>query len=578
MPKTVDPAALRVTIGQYSSAGRKAANQDFHGAIVPDGAALTMKGVALAVADGISSSPVGHVAAETAVKSFLTDYYCTSDAWTVKTAASRVIDATNSWLHAQSRHVEDRDLAHVTTLSALVLKGGRAYIFHVGDSRISRCVGQDLEPLTDEHRLRPSRSESYLGRGLGLLPSIEIDYRQLSIQTGDVFILTTDGIHDHLTPRQIASRIASADDLDEAAKRIAADALDAGSDDNLTIQIVRVDHMPEDLDPVLESAGSLPPAPLPRVPGDFEGYRIHRQIHASSRSHIFLATKIDGGDLVALKFPSADLREDQNYLRRFAMEEWIARRVSSIHVLKSETPAIPRRTLYLVTEFVDGETLEQSMKDRPQPDLRTVRDIVSQIADGLRALHRKEIIHQDLRPANIMIDGNGTVKIIDFGSAQVAGIAEAASSHREPEILGTFQYTAPEYFLGENGTEQSDLFSLGIIAYQMLAGRLPFGAEVARTKSRRQQAKLRYRSLRDIRPDVPDWVDGALRKAVHPEPARRYQTLSEFVHDLSHPNQAFLQGRSVSLIERNPLLFWQMLSLAMAFLIVVLLWRDLSSP
>ena len=157
MPKTVDPAALRVTVGQYSSAGRKAANQDFHGAIVPDGAALTMKGVALAVADGISSSPVGHVAGERAVKSFLTDYYCTSDAWTVKTAASRVIDATNSWLHAQSRHVEDRDLAHVTTLSALVLKGSRAYIFHVGDSRISRCVGQDLEPLTDEHRLRPSR-------------------------------------------------------------------------------------------------------------------------------------------------------------------------------------------------------------------------------------------------------------------------------------------------------------------------------------------------------------------------------------------------------------------------------------
>ena len=81
-----DTAALRVSIGQYSSAGRKPLNQDFHGAVVPSGVALTMKGVALAIADGISTSPVGHVAAETAVKSFLTDYYCTSDAWTVKTS------------------------------------------------------------------------------------------------------------------------------------------------------------------------------------------------------------------------------------------------------------------------------------------------------------------------------------------------------------------------------------------------------------------------------------------------------------------------------------------------------------
>jgi serine/threonine protein phosphatase PrpC len=573
MQQIADITALRVSIGQFSSAGRKTGNQDFHGAIVPKGSALTMKGIALAVADGVSSSPVGQVAAETAVKSFLTDYYCTCDAWTVKTAASRVIDATNSWLHAQSRHVENRDHAHVTTFSALVLKGARAHVFHVGDSRISRLVGRDLDPLTSEHRLKPSPGVSYLGRALGLFPAVEIDYRQLSLQAGDVFVLSTDGVHDHLEARRMAACITTDVDLDQAAADIAKLALEAGSDDNLTIQIVRVDQLDEgDLEPVFDATGLLPAAPVPHAPGDFESYRIHRQIHASNRSHVFLATEPGSGDAVVLKFPSVDLREDEAYLRRFAMEEWVLRRVSSAHVLKCRMPVLPRRSLYLVTDYVEGETLSQWMKDRPQGELRAVRDIVSQIADGLRALHRKEIIHQDLRPDNIMIDGNGTVKIIDFGSAQVAGLAEAAPALESDDILGTFQYAAPEYFLGERGTERSDLFSLGVVAYQMLTGRLPYGARVARTRSRRQQSRLRFQSIGDLRPDVPDWVEGAIRMAVHPDPAKRYETLSEFVHDLSHPNPRFVQRRSLPLLERDPLLFWQMLSVAQALLALGLLF------
>jgi serine/threonine protein phosphatase PrpC len=560
-----------VSIGQYASAGRKLASQDFHGAIVPEGSALPMKGIALAIADGISSSLVGQVAAETAVKSFLTDYYCTSDAWTVKTAASRVIDATNSWLYAQSRHVENRDHAHVTTFSALVLKGAKAHVFHVGDSRISQLIDHELEPLTSEHRLRPSRCESYLSRALGLAAAVEIDYRQLRVQSGDVFVLTTDGIHDHLPARQIAACITCESDLSQAAAEIAKLALEAGSDDNLTIQIARIDNLDEEDLPLLSAAERLPATPLPQAPCDFEGFRIHRQIHASHRSHVFLATETATGEPRALKFPAIDLWEDEASLRRFAMEEWVLRRVSGVHLLKGRTPLLPRRALYLVTDYVEGQTLSQWMADRPLADLRAVRDIVAQVADGLRALHRKEIIHQDLRPDNVMIDGAGTVRIIDFGSAQVGGLAEAAPALDSDDILGTFQYTAPEYFLGERGTEQSDLFSLGVLAYQMLTGRLPYGALVARTRTRSQQSKLKFCAVRDQRADVPDWVEGAIKMAVHPDPAKRYQALSEFVHDLSNPNPTFIQRRSSPLVERDPLLLWKMLSVALGLLVLGLL-------
>src|SRR5262245_25019012 len=127
---------LRISIGQHSDRGRKESNQDFHGAMIPQQPSLGSKGVAVALADGISSSSVSRVASESAVKGFLTDYYCTSDAWSVKTSAQRVIAATNSWLHAQtrrSRYAYDKDRGYVCTLSAMVVKAKAAHIFHVGD-------------------------------------------------------------------------------------------------------------------------------------------------------------------------------------------------------------------------------------------------------------------------------------------------------------------------------------------------------------------------------------------------------------------------------------------------------------
>src|SRR4029079_12326028 len=119
------------------------------------------------------------------------------------------------------------------------------------------------------------------------------------------------------------------------------------------------------------------------------------------------------------------------------------------------------------------------------------------------------------------IDHTGTARIIDFGAVRVAGIAESDLSGDEP-ILGTAQYTAPEYFLGEGGTQRSDIYSLGVITYELLTGRLPYGARMAQARTRHQQALVPYISALDDKHEVPAWIDGALRKAVHPDPRRRY--------------------------------------------------------
>jgi serine/threonine protein phosphatase PrpC len=565
---------LRITIGAHSDKGQKPGNQDFHGALIPDEPALSLKGIAIAIADGISSSDVSHIASESAVKSFLTDYYCTPDAWSVKTSARRVIAAANSWLYAQTRasqYAYDRDKGYVCTLSALVIKAATAHLFHIGDCRIYRPAGHSLEQLTDDHRIIISSQQSYLGRALGVNPEVEIDYQAIGIERGDIFVLTSDGVHEHVGKRFVAKVLKETRDLDEAARIIVTEALARGSADNLTIQIVRIDELGTgDATEIPVQAGQLPPAPLLDARMIFEGYRIVREIHASSRSHIYLAVDVETEVAVAIKVPSIDLRDDPAYLKRFLMEEWIARRIDNPHVLKAISSPRRRDHLYVVTEFVEGQTLAQWMIDHADPDLDVVRDIIDQIARGLQALHRKEMLHQDLRPENIMIDRTRTVKIIDFGSVRVSGVVEADPAADHDSILGTQQYTAPEYFLGEGGSEWSDQFSLGVIAYQMLTGRLPYGAQIARARTRAQFRKVRYLPASGDDQTIPPWIDGALRRAVHPVAAKRYESLSEFVFDLRHPNPAYAGGQT-PLIERNPLLFWKATTALLAIAVVILL-------
>ncbi len=568
--------ALKVSTGQYSNKGRKEINQDFHGLCIPKEPQLSSKGIAIALADGISSSDVSQAASQSAVTGFLEDYYCTSDAWSVKTSAERVLTATNAWLHAQTQQSQgryDKDRGYVCTLSAMVIKSTTAHVFHVGDTRIYRLRGGALEQLTSDHRVWVSKEQSYLGRALGINPQLEIDYQTLPVEQGDVFLFATDGVYEYADAGFVVDTInASHDDLDKAAELIAESAYRKGSADNLTVQLVRVDELPgRQASEMYQQLSGLLIPPILDARMHFDGYRILDELHGSSRSHLYRAVDADINTVVVIKTPSVDMQGDPAYLERFLMEEWVARRINSAHVLKPHLQTQKRHYLYVATEFIDGQSLAQWMIDHPKPDLETVRGIVEQIADGLRAFHRLEMLHQDLRPDNIMIDRNSTVKIIDFGSTSVAGLMEAAGPGGQSQILGTQQYAAPEYFLGEEGSSRSDIFSLGVITYQMLTGRLPYGAEVAKSRTKSAQRKLRYESVLDDKREIPAWIDGVLRKAVHPEPGKRYGELSEYLYDLRHPNQAFLNKTHPPLIERNPVVFWKSVSFILALIVLILL-------
>lgn len=568
--------ALRVTLGQHSLARPGSVNQDFHGAMLPEGSLRASKGIAVALADGIGSSRVSQVASAAAVRSFLDDYYATSDAWSVRRSAQRVLAATNSWLHAQTMRSDarfDKDSGYVCTFSALVLKGRDMHLLHVGDARVYRLHAHALEQLTEDHRVHVSSLESYLGRALGADAHVEIDYRCWQAEVGELYLLATDGAHAHLDIGAVNDALAHcAGDLDAAARQLAQTAQARGGDDDATVQLLRIDDLPAHGAPhaQLQREGlALPPALAPRA--HFEGYTVVREIHLSSRSHVLLATDDATGQPAVLKLPSVDLRDDPDYLDRFVLEEWVARRIDSPHVLKASPVARARSHLYVALEYVDGPTLAQWMVDHPRPALDSVRGIVEQLARGLQALHGKEMLHQDVRPENVMIDRAGTVKLIDLAATHVAGLCDGTGERGALAIEGTLQYTAPEYFTGQGGTARSDLFSLAVIAYRMLAGQLPYGLQAARIRSAADVARLRYVPVRHHRPDLPAWVDAVLQKALHPQPAKRQEAVSEFAHDLRTPGPEFLRARAPALIERRPVLFWQCTTVALAAAVVVLL-------
>ncbi|MDG9669274.1 bifunctional protein-serine/threonine kinase/phosphatase [Hahella sp. CR1] len=564
---------LTLSFGQWTDKGRKEINQDFHGGCVPKGAQLTMKGAAFAMADGVSSSSVSQVASETAVKSFLEDYFCTSDAWTVQHAAQRVLRATNSWLYAEGQrsvYRYDKEKGYVCTFSAVVFKSDIAHILHVGDTRVYRLRDGALEQLTHDHRLWVSQSQSYLSRALGFREHIEIDYQPLRLRLGDIFIMATDGVYEYCDAHTLIEALQEPDDLDAIAKRMVDHALEQGSKDNLTLQIIRVEALPCDVDSLFQQqVETLPLPPILQAGAEFDGYQILRCLQTSSRSHVYLAVDIASNTKVIIKTPATDQQGDPAYLERLLMEEWIARRINSLHVAKAAQFERPRRYLYTVSEYIEGRTLSQWLRDHPRPDLETVRGIVEQAAKGLMAFHRMDMLHQDLKPDNLMIDASGVVKIIDFGSTRVGGVAENDQGLRQPNLLGAALYAAPEYFLGEVGASGSDLYSLGVLTYHLLSGEFPYGADVAKTRTAGAQKRLTYKSVLSEDKDIPAWIDATLKKAVHPNPHKRYTEISEFLHDLHHPNPAYLNQTRPPILERNPVMFWQGVSLALLIALIL---------
>jgi len=565
---------LTIESAQQCLAGGKEENQDACGIRLAEGQQLQTKGIAIAIADGMSGSDAGREASQACVQGFLNDYFSTPETWTVQTSAQKIISALNHWLHGNGQRKYQSHKGMVTTLSAMVLKSNTGFIFHVGDTRIYRLRGSEYKQLTNDHRVQINENKSLLARAIGIDVRLDIDYKSIPLEVDDTFIMLTDGIHEFVSDKVIQEIVSvNTHDLSLCTKLIADQAIKNKTNDNVTCQIIRITSLPgENEEEFYQKLTELPFPPILEPGMILDGYKILRHLYSNKRTEVYLAQDSETNTNVVLKAPSVNYDDDAEYISLFLHEEWAGRRINSPHVMKVLEIHRKRTALYYIAEHIEGRTLRQWIEDEPRANLNTVRDFVEQISRGLRTFHRLEMIHQDLKPENIIIDNNGTLKIIDFGSTKIAGIDEISAPIKFNTILGTINYTAPEYHAGNKGSNRSDIFSLGVITYELLTGQLPYGKDL----TAKNMLKVNYVSAKRYSPEIPVWVDKALEKSVTINPDNRFNTLSEFIYALNNADSRLINNDYIPLIKRNPIRVWQVISAILFIVNISLLYSIFS--
>jgi serine/threonine-protein kinase len=284
-------------------------------------------------------------------------------------------------------------------------------------------------------------------------------------------------------------------------------------------------------------------------------YRLVERVGAGGMGEVWRAHDEVLGRMVAVKVVLPALYADPDFVRRFLAE---ARAMASVHhpgviaihdfgeaeVTDAARPAGTGRVAYIVMEYVEGEPLSQLLRRVGRLSPGAAMDVVSQTAQALQAVHNRGVVHRDVKPANLMIRTGGAVALADFG---IAVALDSTALTNPGEVLGTPSYLAPEQVLGQPASALSDVYALGLVAYECLAGRKPFTGEepVAVALQRVQNAPAA------LPPDVPPHVAGVVLRALATQPSRRWPTAGEFALAAEHAVRDVTRGSGGAPPRRN---------------------------
>lgn len=557
---------LKIRIASHTTAGIKSINEDAAACELPaDEFLLASKGVMALVADGVSSAEAGKEASETAVSRFIEEYYNTPDTWSVARAGEKILSTLNLRLYRKSHEFVTSTKGYLCTFSAVIVKSRTAHFFHVGDSRIflfrRSAEGPTLKQLTRDHAVMMGGDKPTLTRALGMDNRLNIDYGTAALKPGDMLLVTSDGVHDFLSEDAIVTALISGQKPQVLVASLCARAEAAGSDDNISASLLIVDSLPEESLEDYHAKLTRLPFPPDLEPGEkLDGHRIDRVLFASARSQLYQVTDEVTGASYVMKTPSRNYEDDASYIDRFIQEEWIGKRIHSERVVKVVSAGRQKNFLYYLMEFVPGIGLDKWIAEHTPPSPKRAFALIKDIAEGLRAFHDNETVHQDLRPANIIVTPDERAVIVDFGSVYVAGVAEQQRPIVHDAALGTASYSDPLYIMGSNPGVQGDVYALATITYEMFTGHLPYGTQIEECRTAFDYSRLRYRDAAMFNPVVPIWFDAALKKGVAFELSERYRTVDELILDLQSPNPLFLQDEPVTASDASSLAFWKILS------------------
>jgi serine/threonine protein phosphatase PrpC len=563
-------SGVKATVGFASESGLRKANEDFGGAVFGWELPRPRGDVVAAVADGIGGAKGGRIASETAVRGFLDGFCDLPETMEVRRAAATVISSLNGWIYGQGKR--DPELAGMgCTFTSLVLRGRIAHILHVGDSRAYRLGGNRLTQLTTDHVREGTNGgrSNVLYRALGVETEVRLDYASQPVALHDRFLLCSDGVHAFLSQEVIADIMRARSASDDTARELVRAALDAGSTDNCTALVVDVVELPtaKSTTEVGSNIMQLPLIPVPVMGEAVDGFLLKVLVSDGRYSRLFGAMdEVEGGDAV-LKFPKPQVAAVATYHAAFVREAWVGARVNSPWIGRIiELPPGRQTCLYTVMPLYQGELLSNRMARRPAVGLEEGRNIAIKLARGIAALHRAGIIHRDIKPDNIILEAEGSLKLIDLGVVRVPGMEDFPPE----DIPGTMGYMAPEMLAGEPGDEATDMYALGVTMFRAFAGEFPYGNIDAVNPPR----KSRPTPLGDLRPDLPAWLQAALGRAIATDPAERFRDMNEFAVEMERgPERAPMSPRRPqTLYERSPVRFWQGVSAVLAIAFALSLW------
>lgn len=550
--------SLRLSHAQASAIGPRAENQDALRLVTPAPTLAASKGLLFAIADGVSQCADGGLAARSTLQALALDYYATPETWAVAQALERLLLAQNRWLQANGG-----GQPLLTTVSALVLRGRRFTLAHVGDCRVYRWHADQLQRISDDHVWDQPGMQHVLKRALGLDQHLVVDFLDGELRENESFLMLSDGVWATLGDTAIAAILRDQPDLDNAVQTLVSAAHLAGSQDNASALLVRVEALGESS--IGDALIHLQQWPLPPAlkPGQhFEGWQVAEVLGQSQQSLLYRVLDAQQQPWLLKTLPG-HLHDDHQAGQSLLSEEWFLRRVAGRHFPEVHA-ATARQHLYYVMREYPGQTLADHLQQHGPLPLVQWQDLAERLLRAVGLLHRRQILHRDIKPDNLLLGDDGELRLLDFGLAYCPGLSED-QAHLLP---GTPSYIAPEAFSGVAPTPRQDLYAVGVTLYHLLTGHFPYGEIEAfqRPRFTTPVSASRYR------PDLPDWLEQSLERAVQADPAQRYETAEEWLLVLEQGERRSLSVRPRPLLEREPLKVWRTLALVSLLLNLLLLY------
>jgi serine/threonine-protein kinase len=483
-----------------------------------------------------------------------------------------------------------------TTMTVSIYRHNEVHIGHVGDCRVYLVQQGRIRRLTNDHSYAGvqlklglitvedalnSPLRSVLTRSLGQEPVIRADYHSVTVGAGDTIIQCCDGVWAKITEGEIQNLVGRMAPED-ACREIVSLAERRSADDNLSVQIIRIDGV-ERLSyyrgvPTYQKESPAIMGNELEVGQTLDGrYRVTDIVAKSGMAYIYKAEDLRDGSIVALKVPFMQFESDPGFYSRFQRELAIGKALNHPYILHiMEDPEIRKSRPYMVMEYLEGQTLGhlmQMLRPMPVPD---ALKIASRICEALHYMHEHEVVHRDLKPDNVMICNDGSIRIMDFGIAKFEGQRRLTFGGFTP-AMGTPDYMAPEQVKGKRGDPRTDVYSLGAILYEMVTGSVPFEGPnpfvIMNSRITGDPVAPRQRNA-DLSPQVEEIILHAMAR----NPQERYATALAMKADLDNPDGVQVTGRASRLVAPSAMQSrWRRMRLyllgpAIIILAVILIW------